>query len=99
MELEGENLNLRMELENTVAVNERLSAELATAGHRDQAPQAPQPEGVSESTFELDGNVFGFRRRKVQEDGQIITADEVMASEDLQRKLVEMGSGMLKRVG
>lgn len=64
-------------------------------------PAEPKPAVVakpeiSKSTFEHAGKKYGFAMAAVILDGEKITAKDVLGSKDLQKQLVEMGSGFIK---
>jgi hypothetical protein len=89
---------LETELEATLQVNSFLQKELeaATAGPQVKAPAVP---GLTTDTFDFDGRKYGFQLPAViLPDTGKITCTEVLASKDLQKQLVELGSGMIKAV-
>ena len=73
-------------------VNEQLLLS-ASAAPAEAQPVDESP--LSELSFEHEGESYGFVLRKVQLNGEVITADDVVASEELQAKLVAIGSGMI----
>jgi len=96
----------KAELENTVAVNSELAAEVAklseVAPVKAEAKKATP--GVSNEVFEVDGKQYGFVFAKVcvklpgSDAAQPITAEEVLASKELQQQLIGMGSNMIKQL-
>lgn len=84
---QGENIaELLIELATTREVNKALT---------DKIEQEPAKEKTAD-TFEIDGKTIGFAFSKMNHKGTVITPAEVLASEELQRELVEIKSGMLK---
>lgn len=95
----------KKELEDTIAANEDLSAEVAKLSEQVKNTPAAPVKRISKptETFEFEGKTYGFRYGKIsiKLDGPTpvaITAAEVLASSELQAKLVAMNSGMIKEI-
>lgn len=90
------------ELDTTVEINAELSAkvsELSSAAAQSKKPVAAEKIVLPSGTFKVDDVTYGFAfaRISTKEHG-VITAKEVLASESLQKYLVQVGSGMVKKV-
>ncbi|MBV9989369.1 MAG: hypothetical protein JO301_16945 [Chitinophagaceae bacterium] len=70
-------------------INEVTDIKNVTKGELKAAPS------FSDKQFTVDGQTYGFNFPKTTLRKTPITVDDVMASEDMQRELVELGSGML----
>lgn len=88
------------ELQLTLRVNEQLTAELQRLGQYDpqQQQRKAAPVTTSAATFQYDGTTYGFAMVQVRYKGQVITYEQVLASDQLQADLVAMGSGMIKKI-
>lgn len=93
---------LQLQADHEALLNEnkhhkQLSATLTTELEK-LSPAAPvevkKPE-LSKSTFKVNKKEYGFAYPQIKLDGVIITNDDVLASKDLQEKLVKMGSGFI----
>lgn len=86
---------LKKEHEALAKVNAELKEQL-------EALPAPQNEkqkpALSDKTFTHEKQTYGFAYPQLKLDGSVITADDVVNSKDLQKKLVEMKSGFIKAV-
>jgi len=93
-ELQKSNEELKAENANLLKANEALTLEVEKLS---SAPQSatPAPAQLSKATFKLGADEYGFAYPAVMHNGEKITADHVLASEDLQKELVEIQSGFL----
>ncbi|HRH61281.1 MAG TPA: hypothetical protein PL045_11955 [Chitinophagaceae bacterium] len=97
--LKAEYDKLKTELAVTLEINKSLSDEIERLSKA--APDAVNAAPASATghiglSFTLDGVVCGFNFNKTKMEGKPITAQDVCASEELQRKLIEMKHGMIK---
>jgi hypothetical protein len=76
-------------LDSALAVNAELSKEIESLSTKAESNSA-------EPVFEVEGQFFGFHFHKAVFLGQAITHTDVLNDADLQKKLVEAGSGMIK---
>jgi len=99
---------LQQELSTVLAVNESLVKEIEKL-HKEQQMCNCGKKGKTLSvsltstelasyTFTLGGQKYGFNFFKLQLNGQIISAVDVVASHDLQQALVSSSSGMIKKI-
>ena len=98
--LASDNEALRTELkvsQDQVADLEKALKEATSKSATAETKPAPvaKPE-ISKATFEHSGKKYTFAMAAVLLDGKKITANEVLASQELQSQLVEMGSGFIK---
>lgn len=91
-----------LEKENELAavyqVNEALREEVEQLSKAGNIPLKPQASPLTAHRFTLDGETFGFKYPAVMYKGQKITPVEIMADENLQRELLGIKSGMLKKL-
>jgi len=81
--------SLAAELEATKAINAELTKEIESLSTKADT-------GNSDAAFEIEGQIFGFHFHKAVFLGNAITHTDVLNSADLQKQLVEAGSGMIK---
>lgn len=90
------------ELDTTIEINNELSAkvsELSSKSVQPTQPAAATKAVLPTDTFKVDNVVYGFAFPKIStKDHGVITAQEVLVSEMLQRYLVGVGSGMVRKV-
>ena len=84
-------------LEDSNLLNEELQKEIQNLPAAKAEP-VEKASAVSAETFEHFGKVYGFAYPSVLLDGDVITADHVLASRELQAQLVDMESGFLKLI-
>lgn len=84
----------KAELDQALAVNTELTAAIAEAPV-DATKKVKS--ALSDKTFKVDGKTYGFAIHAVHFEGQVITNADVLGSKDLQKKLVEFGSSMIKQ--
>lgn len=84
--LQKENEQLKELIENLTAELEKLSP---------TAPVEAKKAELSKLTFKVGTKQYGFVYPQIKLDGAIITNDDVLASKELQEKLVKMGSGFI----
>jgi hypothetical protein len=95
-ELVEKSKNLQLELDGALAVNQQLSTVI------EDQPVVTTPKkdlskvSLSTEVFEVDGVKKTFALAKMTYKGELITADEVLASESLAKELVAIGSGMIR---
>lgn len=85
---------LEAELNSTLEVNKALTLEVERISTTSAEP-FPSKSSVSADTFELAGKTYGFAYHATIFHQEKITADEVLASKDLQQELVDLGSGFI----
>lgn len=97
----SDNEALRKELEISQQQVVDLSKALSESGSKTTTPEKTEvakPTGISTATFKVAGKTYSFAMPAVSLDGEKITAKEVLASTELQQRLVEMESGFIKEV-
>jgi hypothetical protein len=92
--LSEKNESLSVELDKAVKVNADLSA-LVESEPAEVTEEEAEP-APSFGSFEVDGKSHDIVFKKIHHKGVTITAEEVLASENLQKELVAMGSGMVR---
>jgi predicted RND superfamily exporter protein len=90
-------IKVQSEASLTVKVNTDLAKKVEQLEKRlKEVPKAEASKSrVSDKTFKIGEDVYGFRKAGINHKNQVITAAEVLASENLQNELVEIGSGMI----
>lgn len=90
-------LKSQSEVGLTVKVNEGLTKKVESLEKKiKEAPKADAATSrISEKTFKIGDETYGFKKAGINHKNQVITAAEVLASEDLQKELAEIGSGMI----
>lgn len=83
---------LEVELDAAIKVNTELTKEVANV------VLEPAKPTLTDNTFKVDKTTYGFAIHAVIFEGQKITNADVLGSADLQKKLVDLGSGMIKEV-
>lgn len=83
---------LEVELDAAIKVNTELTKEVAGIELKPAMPT------LSDNTFKVGKTTYAFAIHAVIFEGQKITNADVLGSQDLQKKLVEMQSGMIKEV-
>jgi hypothetical protein len=88
---------LKLEHEALAKINAELQAVItdAPAVAEIEAPKKPE---LSKKTFTVDKVKYGFAFAAINLDGTVITNEDVLNSPELQKQLVEMGSGFIKSV-
>lgn len=83
----------KADLDDALALNDKHVATIEdiTKNGKTNTP-APQ---ATVSTFEHDGETYGFKIPKMSFKGRFITADDVCADKELQAQLIKIGSGMI----
>ena len=95
-ELQQLNSQLREELEIVGNINKELTLEIESLKSIPVVVQ--QSSLISHETFEHEGIVYGFVYPGINYKGEVITADHILASKNLQEELVKIKSGMLKKI-
>lgn len=90
-------LTVKAELMLTLEINQKLTEQIDQLSKSRQVPpaQVPIKANNSDSIFTLDGQAYGFKKPALNMDGRIITPAEVLASQELQKKLVTIKSGFI----
>ena len=90
-------LKAQSEISLTVKVNEGLTKKVESLEKKvKEAPKAEvNASRISDKTFKIGEDEYGFRKAGINHKNNVITANEVLASEDLQKELVTIGSGMI----
>jgi hypothetical protein len=84
------------ELDLTLKINEDLTLQIEELSNAAPAVRPSEPTSlVSKETFNVGKKKFGFKKIRMDFNGQIITAVEVLASKELQKNLAAIGSGMI----
>lgn len=100
-DLLGQLSDLQEENRQLLAVNEKLTAKIEELTPKEPTPAkstaAPKHE-VSSETFEVEGATYRFRIPAVIFEGHKVTAAEVLANENLQRRMIERKCGMIAPV-
>lgn len=96
-QLQAEVDQLKTELDAALKVNEELTAELEKFKPA-EAPKAPDVKELLAKTFKYEKKSYGFNFPYANVDGSKVSTTDVCESKDLQQKLIEMGSGMLKEL-
>lgn len=88
---------LKLEHEALAKINAELQAAItdAPAVAEIEAPKKPE---LSKKTFTVDKVKYGFVFPAIKLDGTVITNEDVLNSPELQKQLVEMGSGFIQSV-
>lgn len=86
---------LKKEHEALAKINAELTEQLEALPPPENEKQKP---ALSDKTFTHEKQTYGFAYPQLKLDGSVITADDVVNSKDLQKKLVEMKSGFIKAV-
>lgn len=87
--------------ESLIAELKRLKEDYAALQELNEAYEAElskvssTPTKEEEKTFEHDGKNYGFALPGVNHKEKVIYADDVIQSIELQKELVEIGSGMI----
>lgn len=96
---------LNTENESLKEVNDQLSKDLASISEKSlQTLETKLSDGhkkaakLSTETFEMNAVKYGFRYPSMMYQGKRVTNDDVMASEDLQKELVDAKHSMIKVV-
>lgn len=91
---EADKAELQSQLDDALAVNAALVAEF------DKVPAQPAPtvKAADFKTlfFEYEGGKKGFNYSSIYHKNKKISAEQISLSEDLQRELIAMNSGMIK---
>lgn len=94
--LQLEHSGLSAEFETLKKVNENLTQQVEDLSKAKTAvPEQKTAATSSAKTFKLNGIEYGFAYPKMKHQNAVITADDVLADADLQKKLVAMGSGFI----
>jgi hypothetical protein len=90
-------LDVQKENGLTVKVNEDLSKKVETLEKKikETPVVAESKSAVSDKSFKVGDKEFGFKKIRISHKNQLITAAEVLSSENLQKELVDIGSGMI----
>ena len=88
---------LQKNLDDALAVNAKLVQELEKFSDK-AASYDDVTVDSSELSFTYEGETYGFAQKKITLKKQVITPIEVLASPELQKQLVEMKSGMIKKI-
>lgn len=92
--MQAANAKIAGELKTTVKVNTELAKKI------EQGPPGVEKakSAISNKKFKVGDQEFGFKKAAVMYNGNKITAVEVLASEQLQKDLVSIQSGMIYEV-
>jgi hypothetical protein len=94
--LKSERKETENELLSVYQVNEELKAEIEKATSGKQPTAGGQP--FQTQSFELDGEKYGFQFGATMYKGQKITPVEIMADENLQKELIAINAGIIKKL-
>lgn len=97
IELIEENSSLKADAEVYEATIKELTKNIEEMSDLKKVTSAEVKNTPSHAgkTFSLDGKEYGFNYPKTQLNREAITVDDVVASEDLQRSLIGIKSGMI----
>ena len=87
------------ELNLTTDINNELNSKVEELSKN--APASTEKKshsGISKETFTVNNKKYGFKKPRINHSNQVITADEILASKELQEQLVKIGSGMIYEV-
>lgn len=74
--------------------NGKLIADL-----EDKLGQVKKSKATKLPSFKYDGSDYEVTMHAIEMDGIVVTAEDVKASAELQKQLIDMGSGMLVKKG
>jgi hypothetical protein len=84
----------KQELEGTLAINAELTKQI-----EEGIPATEESKSnASSKKFEVEGEVYGFKKHAVHFKNRVITADDVLEDEALQQHLVKIKSGMIYKI-
>src|SRR5438045_4926276 len=90
---------LQNELAGVYQTNAALQEEIEKlSGGQPIASDSSLLAGFKTSSFELDGQKYGFNYPATKHKGQFITHLEIIAEEVLQRLLISIGAGIIKKL-
>lgn len=91
-QLAATNAELRLSLE----INEKLSLKIDQLSKSQPVQPVSTSANYNDLSFVLDGITYGFKKPAINIDGKIIKPYDVLASEELQQKLVSIQSGFIR---
>jgi hypothetical protein len=68
---------------------------ITTSGNQ---PKIAVASPIANSTFELDGQQYGFNFPKTKHNGQEVSHIEIASDPVLQKELIEKGAGIIKKI-
>ncbi len=83
------------ERDSTIMVNQDLTNKIET-GVKVEMVDPSTANRISAESFKSEGKEYEFAFARMTNKDGVITANEVIASEALQRQLIESGSGMIR---